>query len=247
MLKLEPKSTKMEGAALIKKEARYGLPEADQILFNRNYTVGYSYYFRQAKWALEVIDRDKVIERQDNFRSDYRIPPAFRPDLEDYKGSGYHRGHLVASANQRELQANNSETFLLSNMSPQAPGFNTGIWKDLEEEVRRLDKFPSVLETYVICGPLFDFSKPVKEIGKGTRNKVTIPVPTHYFKSILVERKSGTVDIWSFMFPNEKTTKSLEEFSVSTSTIERFAGVVIWGNLVGDKVERKKNAKKKLW
>ncbi|MFT4996609.1 MAG: endonuclease G, partial [Flavobacteriales bacterium] len=35
----------------LKKESRYGLPAADQILFNRHYVLGYSYYFRQAKWA----------------------------------------------------------------------------------------------------------------------------------------------------------------------------------------------------
>ncbi|MDA3928460.1 MAG: hypothetical protein PF541_05835 [Prolixibacteraceae bacterium] len=38
------------------KKNRYGMPAADQILFNRNYTLSYSYYFRQAKWALEIID-----------------------------------------------------------------------------------------------------------------------------------------------------------------------------------------------
>ena len=84
----------MTELALMKPEARYGIPAADQILFNRHYTIGYSYYFRQAKWALEIVDQNKQIERQDNFRSDYRIPPQFRQDLEDYVGSGFHRGHF---------------------------------------------------------------------------------------------------------------------------------------------------------
>jgi endonuclease G len=237
----------MNTSAYIKREARYGIPAADQILYNRHFTVGYSYYFRQAKWALEVIDQNKTVERLDNFRSDYRIPAAFRQDAEDYKGTGFHRGHLVASANQRDLQIQNSETFLLSNMSPQVAGFNTGIWKELEEEVRRLDKFSSVLETYVICGPLFDFSKPTKEIGANTANKVTIPVPTHYFKSVLAERKSGRLDIWSFYFPNEATNSPLSDFQRKTSFIERLSGVILWGALTGDKVEKKKHAIKKLW
>lgn len=59
----------------LKKETRYGLPTADQILFNRHYVVGYSYYFRQAAWALEIIDGDiKEVKRLDNFRPDYRVP-----------------------------------------------------------------------------------------------------------------------------------------------------------------------------
>ena len=114
----------------LRRETRYGVPAADQLLFNRYYVLGYSYYFRQAKWALEIIDNDKSnVERADNFRPDYRTPEMFRADLADYQGSEYDRGHLVASANQIETGIQNSETFLLSNMSPQEPSFNRQIWK----------------------------------------------------------------------------------------------------------------------
>ena len=40
----------------LRRESRYGTPAADQIITNRHYTIGYSYYFRQAKWALEIIE-----------------------------------------------------------------------------------------------------------------------------------------------------------------------------------------------
>ena len=124
----------------LRRETRYGMPAADHILFNRQYVLGYSYYFRQAKWALEIVDSANEVERSNNFRPDYRIPEMFRADLEDYVNTGLHRGHLVASANKRSLELHNSETFLLSNMSPQEPDFNTGVWKDLEEAVRDLDE-----------------------------------------------------------------------------------------------------------
>ena len=56
----------------LKRETRYGMPAADQILFNRHYVVGYSYYFRQAKWALEIVDPNKedvtTVDRMNNFR-----------------------------------------------------------------------------------------------------------------------------------------------------------------------------------
>ncbi len=128
----------------LKPEARYGCPAADQVLINRFYIVGYSYYFRQAKWALEIVDPDKKdleeVERLDNFRPDFRIPKRFRADLSDYAGSGFDRGHLVASADLNDENIQNSETFLLSNMSPQAPRLNQRIWRQLETSVRRLDK-----------------------------------------------------------------------------------------------------------
>jgi endonuclease G len=56
----------------------------------------------------------------------------FRADLAAYRGSAFYRGYLVVSANQRKTELQNSETFLLSDMSLQKLQFNTRIWKELE-------------------------------------------------------------------------------------------------------------------
>lgn len=195
-------------------------------MFNRHYVLGYSYYFRQAKWALEIIDPDNPgLERVDNFRSDYRIPEMFRADLADYKNSGYDRGHLAASADQRETELQNSETLLLSNASPQKGEFNRQIWKELEAAVRDLCAKPKVLETYVICGPIFYFDRPVESIGADDSNEVTIPIPHAYFKSVLTENNRGTLKMWSFVLPNEALSQSLDEFQVSIDLVEKLAGV----------------------
>ena len=232
----------------LRRETRYGMPVADQIMFNRHYVLGYSYYFRQAKWALEIVDPDNLgLERLDNFRPDYRIPEMFRADLVDYSGSGYDRGHLVASANQIETELQNSETFLLSNMSPQKPKFNRDIWKELETEVRKLNENPKILETYVICGPIFYFDKPVELIGAKDKNKVSIPVPQAYFKSILTENNKGTINMWSFVIPNEESDQSLHTFLVSTVLVEKLAGIKLWESLVGKKIDREKSKIRKIW
>ena len=188
----------------LRTETRYGMPAADKILFNRHYVLGYSYYFRQAKWALEIIDSShEVVDRADNFRPDYRIPVMFRADLEDYANSGLDRGHLVASADQRGLALQNSETFLLSNMSPQKPQFNRQIWKALETSVRRLNDRDDIMETYVISGPVFYFDKPVEFIGEDDDNDISVPIPSAYFKSVLTENNRGRLHMWSFIIPNE--------------------------------------------
>lgn len=235
----------------LKRETRYGMPAADQILFNRHYVVGYSYYFRQAKWALEIIDPNKdditTVGRMDNFRSDYRIPKMFRADKQDYRGSGHDRGHLVASADLRDTEIQNSETFLLSNMSPQKPQFNRGIWKNLESKVRELDSQYNVLETYVISGPIFNFDQPILTIGINDNNNVTLPVPHEYFKSILVETSTGKLKMWSFIFPNEPTDKSIEDFRVKTTTIEMKAGILLWDRLVGPEIDKEKNKINDVW
>ncbi len=232
----------------LKKETRYGMPAADHILFNRYYVIGYSYYFRQAKWALEIVDSDKSdIERLDNFRPDYRIPFMFMADLPDYEGSGYDRGHLVASANQREVEIQNSETFLLSNMAPQKPNFNRKIWKKLEEEVRRLNDKKNIFETYVVSGPVFDFHKKIDVIKSKRANGVTLPIPHAFFKSVLTENNRGNINMWSFMIPNVGTNKSLEEFLVPTALVEQYTGIQLWDRLSGNKIGREKNRVRKMW
>jgi len=233
------------------RENRYGLPAADQVLVNRFFTVGYSYNFRQAKWALEIIDPDKKdmdeVERLNNFRSDYRIPKRFRADLSDYSTSGFDRGHLVASANQNDENIQNSETFLLSNMSPQTPAFNRQKWRELESAVRKLDNKKNVLETYVVTGPIFDFGVAIKMIGERDSNGISIPVPSHFYKCILTEEKNGKLKMWAFEMKNTGLDEELEHYRVSTSYIEQRAGISLWDGLTGPEIEKEKNKVRAMW
>jgi endonuclease G len=232
----------------LRRETRYGVPASDLLLFNRHYVLGYSYYFRQAKWALEIVDPDKSdIGRSDNFRPDYRIADMFRADLIDYKKSGYDRGHLIASANQIETEIQNSETFLLSNMSPQKPTLNRIIWKKLEEAVRELNERKNILETYVICGPIFYFNIEVKMIGAEDDNEVSLPIPHAFFKSILTEDNKGALCMWSFIIPNDDSHLPLEDFLVPTTKVEKLSGIFLWERLVGAKINHEKEKIRKMW
>lgn len=241
----------MSDFSLLKAELRYGCPAADQLLINRFFSVGYSYYFRQAKWAIELVDPDKkdleTVERLDNFRPDFRIPKRFRADLSDYHASGYDRGHLVASANQNDSDIQNSETFLLSNMSPQTPNFNRSKWRQLEDAVRILDATPKVLETYVMSGPIFDFRASIKLIGEKDKNGLSVPVPSHFFKCILTEEKNGSLKMWAFEMENAELSLPLQAYRVSTAHIEQRAGMLVWGNLSGPEIDREKTKVRSMW
>ncbi len=229
-------------------ETRYGMPAADQILINRHYIVGYSYYYRQAKWALEIVDRGTIdVERSENFRSDFRIPELFRVDKAQYVGSGFSRGHLVASANQNEEVLQDSETFLLSNMCPQEQGFNNGVWKRLENAVRKLNDLDDVYEVYVISGPIFDFDLVIETIQTTDDSPIKLPVPHAFFKSVLAERKSGALHMWSFVMPHKSSTKSLDKFQVPTTHIEVMVGVNLWSQLTGAKIKEEKGKKRTMW
>jgi endonuclease G, mitochondrial len=211
-----------------RRETVYGTPAADQIIHNRHYVLGYSYYFRQAKWALEIVNDVEEVKRDDVFRVDYRVPAMFRDNDSDYEGTkdrrgvSYERGHLVNSKNHIESRLENSETFLMSNMSPQTKGLNNGKWKILEEAVRELNRRPDILETFVVSGPLFYFDQAVKEIPSSRANGVTIPIPNGFFKSILTENHKGRFKMWSFIMDNDKPIGDLSKFLVSTNRVERY-------------------------
>jgi len=218
---------------------------ADLMLFNREYIVGYSFLLRQPRWAMEMIDPDNSavnVKRADSFRADLRVPDHWRVDLDDYVASGFDRGHLVSSADRRAKSIHNSETFLMSNMAPQKPGFNRGIWSELERQVRDLAARDEYLEVYAICGPLFNFNEPVEKIGDG------LAVPHGFFKSVLAETRRGSFKMWTFAIGNhEKPTKPLKDSLKPAVVVEKWAGVPLWDKLRGISGDRLKAGRGRMW
>jgi len=245
----------MDNSFYIQPELRYGAPVCDEILIGRFFTIGYSWYFRQAKWTLEIINRNdylvnKVLEkaeRFDNFRPDLRIPKRFRASLNDYKGSGYDRGHLVPSANQDTQKIQNSETFLLSNMSPQKADFNRGMWSNLEKAVRRLNDKDEILETYVLTAPVFYFDKPIETIGDEDEYGIDIPIPHAFVKSILAEDFKGNLSLWTFLMDNEKLDGNVEDFLIKTYDAEQLVGGRFWDRVSGTDMHVQKKDITPIW
>ena len=119
-----------------------GYPLASTCDYIRSYTgfdLGYNEKYEQASWVAYVLTREEVesgmINRTDNFRVDTSISTG-SANLADYRGSGYDRGHLAPAGDMKWNATAMSESFLMSNMSPQTPSFNRGIWRSLESRVR---------------------------------------------------------------------------------------------------------------
>lgn len=236
----------------IQKELRYGAPVCDEILIGRDFTIGYSWYFRQAKWVLEIINPNTRFEwevgRSDNFRADTRIPQRFRAGLKAYVNSGYDRGHLIASANQDELEIRNSETFLLSNMSPQKPEFNRKMWRRLELAIRTLSAKPEILETYVLTAPLFYFDRIIETIGKeDEKYGIDVPIPHAFVKSVLAEDNRGRLKLWTFEMKNEELTGELEDYLVDTYSVEQKLGGRLWDKIAREDLHSQKSKPRKMW
>ncbi len=236
----------------IQRELRYGAPVCDEILIGRYFTIGYSWYFRQAKWVLEIVNPNARFEwetdRGDSFRADIRIPRRFRAGLNAYKGSGYDRGHLVASANHDELEVQNSETFLLSNMSPQRPEFNRRIWRDLEIAVRKLNDQKDILETYVLTAPVFYFDRTIETIGdKEDEYGIDVPIPHAFVKSVLAEDGRGRLKLWTFEMENKELSGSLEDYLTVTYDAEQKVGGRFWDRVAGGDLHKQKSRPGSMW
>ena len=83
-----------------------------------------------------------------------------------------------------------------------------------------------------MCRPLFDFRAPIETIGDG------VPVPHGFFKSVLAERSSGRIEVWTFVLKNiGETDKSLADRIVATTDVELWAGLPLWDRLKGEEGE----------
>ncbi|MFT9297354.1 MAG: DNA/RNA non-specific endonuclease [Gluconobacter sp.] len=104
------------------------------------------------------------------FHADPRLSFEDRAELSDYHASDYDRGHMVCSGDEPSLRAQ-EQSFVLSNVVPQTPELNEGIWTGVEMAVRRLAQREG--ELYVVTGPAFGAS--VKTIGS---HRVFVPSAT---------------------------------------------------------------------
>ena len=98
-----------------------------------------------------------------------------------------------------------SETFYMSNMSPQVPGFNRGAWKKLEGKVR--DWAVKNLEFSAVTGPIFYNNRTHKEIGPDK-----VDVPDAYVKVILDYRRPDINAIESINHSLRKIIKNRGAF-----------------------------------
>ena len=107
-----------------------------------------------ASWDLTAGDANGAVNRQDSFAADTNLPTGFHQvGANDYSGSGYDRGHLCPSADRTDSTNDNDQTFLMSNMMPQAPDNNRIVWANFEDYCRSLCQAPSNSEMLIICGP----------------------------------------------------------------------------------------------
>ena len=210
----------------------YPLGKYNNIIQHKYYTLSYSEEDEQAEWVYYELDTSQIntsVERKDNFKTDPLIITS-SAQLSDYKGSGYDRGHLAPSADMKHNEIAMSESFYMSNMSPQNPSFNRGVWKKIEKKIR--DWTYSFGKLLVITGPILDKDY-LDVIGE---NEVS--VPKWYYK-VIIDLDNYERSI-AFLIENQKSSNSIESFVVTIDQIEEKSGIDFFYQLsdeVEDKIE----------
>lgn len=147
-----------------------------------SFSIGYSGLTRTPLWAAErltaanVIAAKNVPRPDEPFQPDVHLPGRDRALLDDYRRSGFDRGHM-APAGDMASAATKAESFTLANIVPQNHDMNGKLWNDIEQATRNLARKRAAI--YVVTGPVFEGAK-LDTIAS------RVAVPTSIYKAIYI-------------------------------------------------------------
>ncbi|CCH52371.1 DNA/RNA non-specific endonuclease [Fibrisoma limi BUZ 3] len=208
----------------------------DEVVRHDGYTLRYQERYEQADWVAYPLLGYETKGTADRDREQFQPDPMVKTGSalpSDYTRSGYDRGHLAPAGDFKFSQRLTSDSFYMSNMSPQAPDFNRGIWKELEELVRRWAVRDRGL--YVVTGPVLKPGLPTI----GRQNEVA--VPKKYYK-VLLYCNNPEIRMIGFLLDNKGSDSSLKQFVVPVDQIEQLTGIDFFPKLP-DNLERELESK----
>lgn len=214
--------------------------DASAVVSHKAFTLEYSEKHEQARWVAYLMTREYAsgnLSRTNDFREDPSIATG-SATLNDYRKSGYTRGHLCPAGDMKWDETAMSETFLLSNMSPQLSDFNDGIWNKMESKVRYWAKIYDSL--YVVTGPV------LKE-GLPTIGENRVSVPEEFYKIIYDPKREEAI---CFLVPHRKSDKGIRMYVVSIDRVEELTGIDFFPELpdeIEERVECQCNIEKWKW
>lgn len=207
------------------------------------FTLSYLPKFKLSNYVSYPLTKTMIngkFKRTDNFLEDPNVRNSQK--LEPYRRSGYDRGHLAPAADMSYSEDAMRESFYMSNMTPQVPEFNRGIWSQLESTVRNFANKEGLI--YVVTGPLlYDFKAYLK---KGTKDE--IPVPKYFYKVILKEDGDNSKAIAFLLENKDDNNTDLKKYVTTVDKIEELTDLDFFYKLndeIENMVESKSNPS--LW
>lgn len=212
-----------------------GLPE--QILVRTGYITSYNKDTRCPNWTAWRLTSDHTSgpykRKGVSFHEDDEVPFP-KAQNADYQRSGYDRGHMCPSGDNKWSQQAQEDCFLFTNMCPQSHDLNSGDWNDLEQKCRKWAEREGCI--YIVCGPVF---RQKKTIG---RSKVA--VPDGFYKVVLC--MNGTPKAIGFYYDNEDGRRPMSAYVHTVDDIERMTGIDFFASLpdaIENRVEASADAK----
>ena len=199
----------------------------EQILRRTAYTASYNSDTRLPNWVAWQLTAEHTSGPHKrggiDFAEDEDVPEPRATDW-DYYRSGYDRGHLCPSADNKWSEAAQRESFLFTNICPQNHSLNAGDWNEMEQQCRRWAK--ELGSIYIVSGPILYKSKH-KTIGK---NKVV--VPEAFFKVVLCTE--GEPKAIGFIYKNQPGNRPKGDYVNSVDEVERITGIDFFPALPDD-------------
>ena len=201
----------------------FGQNHKDTTLIRKGFTLVYNDTLkrpRMAMWALSKHDLVKNSDRQNDFRPDKDLPTGFyQVTPNDYAETGFDKGHYCNSADRVSSVEMNQETFLMSNMMPQAPHNNRITWEHLEEYCRELVEKNGVVLS-IIAGAYGEGGTGAK--GYYTKIGHGISVPAYTFKIVKIITPNAKPTFIIVSMPNTQDIHSdWKEYITSKEELER--------------------------
>lgn len=202
----------------------------ERILERKSYTTSYNKQTRLPNWVAWELTPEKLVERESRknskFLPDPDLPQAEAVTTDDYKGSGWDRGHMCPAGDNRWHWRAMTESFYMTNICPQHHNLNRGDWKELEEDCRRWAQAWGSI--YIVCGPIL-YRQEHQTIG----SEHTVTVPEAFFKVILCTQTTPPQAI-GFIYKNAAGNNPLDSYVNSVDQVERITGIDFFPALPDD-------------
>ena len=217
---LSPEKLEQESQQNYHQETETGLefPQmtGDEKLINyEGFTVCYNEKALIPHWVayqMENYETDGETTRNGKkFRPDNALPYRQAED-DDYRNSGWARGHMAPAADFKWSGQAMSDTFYFTNCCPQNSSLNGGMWSTLEKKVR--DAAVEYGSIWVITGPI------VEKNSYGTIGNNNVIVPDAFFKAMLIYDGAKYHSI-AFVMDNCKQKSNMQKCAMSVNDLEK--------------------------
>ncbi|MHC1775639.1 MAG: DNA/RNA non-specific endonuclease [Lentimicrobium sp.] len=200
--------------------------ENEIIIKKTGYSISYNCDYNIANWVAYELTSEETkpkVKRKNNFISDPMLASCIVVS-DDYTRSGYDKGHLAPSADMCWSLLTMKESFYMTNMAPQKPRFNRGMWKRLEDQAR--DWASENDSVYIVTGP-------VLKTGLSTIGLNRVSVPDVFYK-VIFDFNGPEMKGIAFVMANKRLTGNLAEYAVSIDSVEKLTGLDLFYNLPDD-------------